>query len=71
VRFLADGGQGMILVIAHPADIPVEEPRCLISSADPSLNLAWSQAQRFCCEQLEIEHLPTGKKLPAGTGSKQ
>ena len=30
----------------------MEEPWYLISSAEPSLDLDWSYAQRFCCEQL-------------------
>jgi hypothetical protein len=30
----------------------VEEPWHLISNAEPSLDLVWSYAQRFCCEQL-------------------
>ena len=42
----------MHLVIAHPTGLPVEEPWYLISNAEPSLDLVWSYAQRFCCEQL-------------------
>ena len=39
-------------MIAHPTGLPVEEPWYLISNAEPSLDLVWSYAQRFCCEQL-------------------
>jgi hypothetical protein len=30
----------------------VDEPWCLISNAAPTLDLVWSYAERFCCEQL-------------------
>ena len=52
VRLWADGSQSVSLVIAHPTGLPVEEPWYLISNAEPSLDLVWSYAQRFCCEQL-------------------
>jgi hypothetical protein len=52
VRLWADGTQTVNLVIAHPTGLPVEEPWYLISNAEPSLDLVWSYAQRFCCEQL-------------------
>ena len=52
VRLWADGNQTVNLVIAHPTGLPVEEPWYLISNAEPSLELVWSYAQRFCCEQL-------------------
>jgi hypothetical protein len=52
VRLWADGTQTVNLVLAHPTGLQVEEPWILISSAEPSLDLAWSYAQRFCCEQL-------------------
>ena len=39
-------------MIAHPTGLPVEEPWYLISSAEPSLDRVWSDAQRFSCEQL-------------------
>ena len=52
VRLWADGSQSVNLVIAHPTGLPVEEPWHLISNAEPSLDLVWSYAQRFCCEQL-------------------
>jgi hypothetical protein len=52
VRLWADGSQTVNLVIAHPTGLPVEEPWYLISNAEPSLDLVWSYAQRFCCEQL-------------------
>jgi hypothetical protein len=52
VRLWADGSQTVNLVIAHPTGLPVEEPWYLISNAEPSLELVWSYAQRFCCEQL-------------------
>jgi hypothetical protein len=52
VRLWADGTQTVNLVIAHPIGLPVEEPWYLISNAEPSLELVWSYAQRFCCEQL-------------------
>ena len=52
VRLWADGTQTVNLVLAHPTGLPVEEPWILISSAEPSLDLAWIYAQRFCCEQL-------------------
>ena len=52
VRLWADGSQSVNLVIAHPTGLAVEEPWYLISNAGPSLDLVWSYAQRFCCEQL-------------------
>ena len=52
VRLWADGSQSVNLVLAHPTGLPVEEPWHLISNAEPSLDLVWSYAQRFCCEQL-------------------
>jgi hypothetical protein len=52
VRLWADGSQSVNLVLAHPTGLPVEEPWYLISNAAPSLDLVWSYAQRFCCEQL-------------------
>jgi hypothetical protein len=52
VQLWADGSQSVNLVIAHPIGLPVEEPWYLISNAEPSLDLVWSYAQRFCCEQL-------------------
>jgi len=52
VRLWADGSQSVNLVIAHPTGLPVEEPWYLISNAASSLDLVWSYAQRFCCEQL-------------------
>lgn len=52
VRLWADGSQSVNLVIAHPTGLPVEEPWYLVSNAAPSLDLVWSYAQRFCCEQL-------------------
>ncbi len=52
VRLWADGSQTVNLVITHPTGLPVEEPWYLISNAEPSLDLVWSYAQRFCCEQL-------------------
>jgi len=52
VRLWADGSQTVNLVIAHPTGLPVEESWYLISNAEPSLDLVWSYAQRFCCEQL-------------------
>ncbi|CAK6686826.1 hypothetical protein [Synechococcus sp. CBW1107] len=39
-------------MLAHPAGLPVDEPWYLVSNADPSLDLVWSYAQRFCCGQL-------------------
>ena len=52
VRLWADGSQTVNLLLAHPTGLPVEEPWYLISNAEPSLDLVWSYAQRFCCEQL-------------------
>ena len=52
VRLWADASQTVNLVIAHPTGLPVEEPWYLVSNAAPSLDLVWSYAQRFCCEQL-------------------
>lgn len=52
VRLWADGSQSVNLVLAHPTGLPVEEPWSLISSAEPSHDLIWSYAKRFCCEQL-------------------
>jgi hypothetical protein len=52
VRLWVDASQTVNLVIAHPTGLQVEEPWYLISNAEPSLDLVWSYAQRFCCEQL-------------------
>jgi hypothetical protein len=40
------------LALAHPTGLPVDEPWFRISNAAPTLDLVWSYAQRFCCEQL-------------------
>ena len=40
------------LALAHPKGRPVDEPWFLISNAAPTLDLVWSYAERFCCEQL-------------------
>lgn len=52
VRLWADGSQSVNLLLAHPTGAAVEEPWYLISNAELSLDLVWSYAQRFCCEQL-------------------
>jgi hypothetical protein len=52
VRLWVDGSQSVNLVLAHPTGLPVEEPWYLVSNLDPDLDLVWSYAQRFCCEQL-------------------
>jgi hypothetical protein len=52
VRLWVDGSQSVNLVLAHPTGLPVEEPWYLVSNLDPGLDLVWSYAQRFCCEQL-------------------
>jgi hypothetical protein len=48
----ADSSQRANLLLAHPSGISVAEPWYLLSNLDPTLNLVWSYAQRFCCEQL-------------------
>ena len=40
------------LALAHPKGLPVDEPWYLISNGAPTLDLVWSYAERFCCEQL-------------------
>ena len=52
VRLWADGRQSVNLLLAHPTGLAVEEPWYLISNAEPALDLVWSYAKRFCCEQL-------------------
>jgi hypothetical protein len=52
VRLWVSGKQKTNLLLAYPTGIPVDEPWYLISNAHPSLDLVWSYAQRFCCEQL-------------------
>jgi len=52
VRLWVDGSQSVNLVLAHPTGLPVEEPWYLVSNLDPGLDLVWSYARRFCCEQL-------------------
>jgi hypothetical protein len=52
VRLWVSGNQKANLLLAYPTGIPVDEPWYLISNAHPSLDLVWSYAQRFCCEQL-------------------
>ena len=49
---LSDGSQKANLLLAHPSDIAIDEPWYLVSNADPTLDLVWSYAKRFCCEQL-------------------
>jgi hypothetical protein len=46
------GNQKANLLLNYPTGIPVDEPWTLIRYAHPSLDLVWSYAQRFCCEQL-------------------
>ena len=52
VQLWADGSQKANLLLAHPSDIAIDEPWYLVSNADPTLDLVWSYAKRFCCEQL-------------------
>jgi hypothetical protein len=52
VRIWVDGSQIVNLLLAYPTGLAVDEPWYLISNAEPSLDLVWSYAQRFCCEQL-------------------
>jgi hypothetical protein len=52
VRLWAEGSQRANLLLAHPSGIAVDEPWYLVSNADPTLDLVWSYAKRFCCEQL-------------------
>jgi hypothetical protein len=52
VRLWADGSHTANLLLAHPTGLTVEEPWYLISNAEPGLDLVWSYARRFCCEQL-------------------
>jgi hypothetical protein len=51
-RDRAEGSQRANLVLAHPSGIAVDEPWYLVSNAAPELDLVWSYAKRFCCEQL-------------------
>ena len=52
MRLWADGSESMSLRIAHPTDLPVEEPWFLISNRAPDLDLVWSYEKRFYCEPL-------------------
>jgi hypothetical protein len=52
VQLWADGRQRANLLLAHPSGIAVDEPWYLVSNLDPTLDLAWTYGQRFCCEQL-------------------
>jgi len=52
VQLWADGSQKANLFLAHPSDIAIDEPWYLVGNADPTLDLVWSYAKRFCCEQL-------------------
>ncbi len=52
VHLWAEGSQRANLVLAHPSGIAVDEPWYLVSNAAPELDLVWSYAKRFCCEQL-------------------
>lgn len=52
VQLWADGSQKANLLLAHPSGIAIDEPWYLVSNADPTLDLVWSYAKRFCCEQL-------------------
>ena len=52
VQLWADGRQRANLLLAHPSGIAVDEPWYLVSNLDPTLELAWTYGQRFCCEQL-------------------
>lgn len=52
VQLWADGSQKANLLLAHPSGIAIDRPWYLVSNADPTLDLVWSYARRFCCEQL-------------------
>jgi hypothetical protein len=52
VQLWADGFQKANLLLANPSGIAIDEPRYLVSNLDPTLDLVWNYAQRFCCEQL-------------------
>jgi hypothetical protein len=52
VQLWADGSQKANMLLAHPSGIDIDEPWYLVSNADPTLDLVWSYAKRFCCKQL-------------------
>jgi hypothetical protein len=52
VQLWAEGSQRANLLLAHPTGIGVDEPWTLVSNAPPQLDLVWSYAQRFWCEEL-------------------
>lgn len=52
VQLWSEGAHSANLLLAYPSGIAIDEPWYLVSNADPTLELVWSYAQRFCCEQL-------------------
>ena len=52
VRLWADGSTRANLLLAYPSGLAIDEPWFLVSNLDPAVDLLWSYAQRFCCEQL-------------------
>jgi hypothetical protein len=52
VQLCTDGSQKANLLLAYWSGTVVDEPWYLVTNADPKLDLVWSYAQRFCCEQL-------------------
>jgi hypothetical protein len=65
--------QTVNLVLTNPTGLPVEQPWYLISNAEPSFDLVWSYAQRFCCKQLFCDQksgvFQAGEQWSAGAGA--
>ena len=52
MQLWAEGNLRADLLLARPSGLPIDEPWYLVSNAAPELDLVWSYAKRFCCEQL-------------------
>jgi hypothetical protein len=52
VQLWAEGSQRANLLLAHPTGLAIEEPWYLVTNAPLQLDLVWSYAKRFWCEEL-------------------
>ncbi|CAK6694710.1 hypothetical protein VB734_01055 [Synechococcus sp. BA-124 BA4] len=52
MQLWAEGNLRADLLLARPSGLPIDEPWYLVRNAAPELDLVWSYAKRFCCEQL-------------------
>ena len=52
VQLWTEGSQRADLLLAYPTGLAIEEPWYLVSNAPLQLELVWSYARRFWCEEL-------------------